>query len=77
MAVVSPVTFNYSKPQGEVLQRCEELNFTVYAASNIGQSDPWKVNGGFPIGNMCTILLTRILLSSERLESGFDWVRYR
>ena len=57
MTVVSPVTFNYSKPQGEVLQRCEELNFTVFAASNIGQSEPGQVNGGFPIG---TILLTRI-----------------
>jgi len=54
---MSPVTFNYSKPQGEVLQRCEELNFTVFAASNIGQSEPGQVNGGFPIG---TILLTRI-----------------
>ena len=48
---MSPVTFNYSTPHGEVLQRCEELEFTVYATSNIGQSEPGDVNGGFPIGN--------------------------
>jgi len=50
MVAVSPATFNYSTPHGEVSQRCEELVFTVYAASKIGQSEPGEVNGGFPIG---------------------------
>ena len=52
MFVMSPVTFNDSTPHGEVVQRCEELVFTVYATSNIGQSEPGEINGGFPIGNM-------------------------
>jgi len=56
VVAVSPVTFNYSSPHGEVSQRCEELVFTVYAVSNIGQSEPGVVNGGFPIGNICTLL---------------------
>jgi len=50
MVAVSPVTFNYSTPHGKVFQRCEELVFTVIATSNIGQSEPGEVNGGFPIG---------------------------
>ena len=56
VVAMSPVTFIYSIPHGEVSQRCEELVFTVYAVSNIGQSEPGVVNGGFPIGNIhhCT-----------------------
>ena len=54
---MSPVTFNYSTPHGEVVQRCEELVFTVYASSNIGQSEPGEINGGFPIGDMCLLTI--------------------
>lgn len=49
---MSAITFNFSTPHGQVLQRCEELSFAVYAANNIGQSEPGEVNGGFPIGNI-------------------------
>ena len=53
VVAVSPVIFNYRSPHGEVSQRREELVFTVYAVSNIRQSEPGVVNGGFPIGNIC------------------------
>ena len=55
------ITFNFSTLHGEVMQICEELAFTVNAASNIGQSEPGVVYGGFPIGNMCTNLLTSLV----------------
>ena len=50
--VTSLITFNYSTPRGEVVQRCEEMVFTVRAASNIGLSEPGEANGGFPIGKL-------------------------
>ena len=48
----SRMTFDHSTLHGEVVQRCEELVFTVHASSNIGHSEPGEVIGGFPIGNM-------------------------
>ena len=47
---MSRMAFHYSTPRGEVVQRCEEMVFTVRAASNIGLSEPGEANGGFPIG---------------------------
>ena len=63
---VSVETFTYSTLPGVVLQRCEELVFTVYAASNIGQSEPGEVIGGFPIGNIHTILSATV--TNENVE---------
>ena len=56
----APVTFIYNTPHGGVAQNCEELVFSVSAASNIGWSSPAVVTGGFPIGNLhthCTVQL--------------------
>ena len=44
------VTFIHNTPHGRVVQNCEELVFSVSAASNIGWSKPAVVTGGFPIG---------------------------
>ena len=66
VVAVFPLTFNFSTPHGEVLQRCEDLFFTVNATSNIGQSEPGEVNGGFPIGNIHTILSATV--TNENVE---------
>ena len=53
-----PVTFIYNTPREGVVQDCEELAFSVFAANNIGWSSPAVVTGGFPIGNICLCLVS-------------------
>jgi len=53
-SMTTPVTFTYNTPHGGVEQNCEQLVFSVSAASNIGWSSPAVVTGGFPIGNLYT-----------------------
>ena len=57
LSTTAPVTFNYVVPHGEVMQNCEELFFSVSAASVIGGSSPAVVTGGFPIGTVYCILV--------------------
>ena len=63
ISMITPVTFTYNTPQGGVVQTCEELVFSVSAASNVGWSSPAVVTGGFPIGNLhtCCILQLYVL----------------
>ena len=49
----APVSFIHNAPREGVVQNCEELVFSVFAANNIGWSSPAEVTGGFPIGNVC------------------------
>ena len=59
-STTSLVTFIYNAPHGGVVQNCEELVFSVSAASNVGWSSPAVVTGRFPIGNLhthCTVQL--------------------
>ena len=63
----APVTFIYNTLYGGVVQNCEELVFSVSAASNIGWSSPAVVTGGFPIGNLhthCTVQLFSVCFIS-------------
>ena len=57
LSTTTPVTFDYGVPQGSVMQNCEELFFSVSAASIIGGSSPAVVTGGFPIGSVCVYTL--------------------
>ena len=54
----APVTFIHITPREGVVQNCEELAFSVFAANNIGWSSPAEVTGGFPIGNVCFSLVS-------------------
>ena len=54
LSTTALVTFIYNTPHGGVVQNCEELVFSVSAASIIGWSSPAVVTGGFPIGNLHT-----------------------
>ena len=62
-SMTAPVTFVYSTPHKGVIQNCEQLVFSVSAASSVGLSSPAVVTGGFPIGNLHThCLYCRCLL---------------
>ena len=57
----STVTFIHTTPHGGVVQDCEELVFSVSAATSVGWSSPAVVTGGFPIGktnlaHTCTLM---------------------
>jgi len=39
---MSPVTFNYSTPHGEVVQGCEELVFTVLQVATLDRANQEK-----------------------------------
>ena len=53
-SMTAPVTFVYRTPHKGVMQNCEQLVFSVSAASSVGLSSPAVVTGGFPIGNLHT-----------------------
>ena len=53
----APVTYIHNAPHVGVVQNCEELVFSVFAANNIGWGSPAVVTGGFPIGNVCLSLV--------------------
>ena len=52
------VTFIHTTPREGVVQNCEELVFSAFAANNIGWSSPAVMTGGFPIGKVCLSLVT-------------------
>ena len=56
-STTAPVTFIHNALHVGVVQNCEELAFSVFAANNIGWSTPAVVTGGFPIGNVCFSLV--------------------
>ena len=64
-ATAAPVTFIHNTPHKGIVQNCDELVFSVFAASNIGWSSPAVVTGGFPIGNVCLGLVPRLIVSGE------------
>ena len=66
-ATAAPVTFIHNTPHKGIVQNCDELVFSVFAASNIGWSSPAVVTGGFPIGNVCLGLVPRLIAQEKQI----------
>ena len=47
------VSFELSTMNGEIARECALLNFSVTAWSDLGESRPGRILGGFPIGRLC------------------------
>ena len=58
------VTFELSTINGEIARGCALLDFSVTARSDLGESSPGRVSGGFPIG---WLLHVPIALFPERV----------
>jgi len=46
------VSFDLSTVNGEIARECTLLNFSVTAWSDLGESRPGRILGGFPIGRL-------------------------